>query len=164
MPFDNMNEVIHSRQSFELQMLLKTKQNKHTIPIPTSNHHHNKPQNIASKIPVLNQNPESSYYPKFINARISMFLVCVEGDRGMTNSLWKEIYRSLEKLQSPSQSYFCSNNLNIEKWIHDHLLVGTEDITGTDCDLADISWDFKSRNPRELSYYLPMYTCQEDHL
>lgn len=32
-----------------------------------------------------------------------MFVVCAEADRGLPNSLWEEIYRSLEKLQSPSK-------------------------------------------------------------
>lgn len=56
-------------------MLLKTKQNKHTGPILTSNHHHNKPQTIAPKWPVLNQKLESGNYLKFINARKIVFLV-----------------------------------------------------------------------------------------
>lgn len=67
-----------------------------------------------------------------------MFVVCAKADRGLPNSLWEEIYRSLEKLQSPSQSYFCSNNFNIETWVHDHL-ADTENVTVTDSGVPEIS-------------------------
>lgn len=57
------------------------------------------------------QFPESGNYPEFINSRIIMFWV--DGDRRLPNSLWEEIYRSLEKWQSPSQSYFA---LQVKYW------------------------------------------------
>lgn len=67
-----------------------------------------------------------------------MCVVCAESDRGLPNSLWKEIYRSIEKLQRPSQSYFCSNNFNIETWVHDHL-ADTENVTMTDSEVPENS-------------------------
>lgn len=83
----------------------------------------------------------------------------------MPNSLWEGMFRSLEELQSSAQGYLCSNNLNIANWIGDPLLADKESITAADFDLEgfgtkDMSCqDFKSRIPREFSYYLTMYTC-----
>lgn len=116
----------------------------------------------ASKLPVMNQQLELGNYPKFINARKIIFLVWIEGDKVLPNSLCKEIYRSLEKLQSPSQGYFSQTKLNIEIWISDPLLAVKESITAADFDLEQDKYlpcqDFKSRSPREFSYYLTMHT------
>lgn len=76
-------------------MLLKTKQAQH--PIPPLNHHHNKWQTIVSKLPVFNQTQEKGKYLKVINATEVMILVCIESNRALPNSLWEDIYSSLEK-------------------------------------------------------------------
>ena len=91
-----------------------------------------------------------------------MILVCIESNRALPNSLWEDIYRSVEKLWSSSQGHVCSNYLNIEIWICDPFLADTKSITVAYFDLEDFGTNdlpgFQVKKFQRIQLYLTMCT------
>lgn len=111
--FDSINEVIHSKPSLELQMLLKTEQTCHM------HIHLNKKQTFVFKLPVMNQRLESRNYPTVINAKKSWFQsvlsvidLCQILCGKISTDSWKN-YRVLPKVTSAQTIYILKSGFVI---------------------------------------------------